>query len=128
MKAVNNVVDTVDDTVDTAKLANRVEDGADLLTGVCSKNVDDLLGDLLETTNGKGIARNFESSGGYRQTLMDFDSLQLSNIREIQTKYGIRKVGILKNGGTVVARPGSNTGGATLEITISNTQKYKIRY
>ena len=29
---------------------------------------------------------------------------------------------------TVVARPGSTTGGATLEIRVSNRKVYKIRY
>lgn len=50
------------------------------------------------------------------------------NVKNIQTQYGAGKVGILGNGGKVVARPGSKTGGATLEIIISNTKKFKIRY
>ena len=35
VKAVNNVVDTVDDTVDTAKLANRTEDVLDMMPAGC---------------------------------------------------------------------------------------------
>ena len=36
--------------------------------------------------------------------------------------------GKLSDGTTVVARPGSTTGGATLEIRVSNRKVYKIRY
>lgn len=36
--------------------------------------------------------------------------------------------GILSDGSKIVARPGSNTGGATLEIKVSNSKIYKIRY
>lgn len=49
-------------------------------------------------------------------------------MKEIQTKYGTGYVGTLNDGTTVVARPGSTTGGATLEINISNSKVYKIRY
>ena len=87
--------------------------------------VDDLLEGLEETTNGKGTARNFESTGGYDQTLKDFDALNPSDVKNIQTKYGPGKVGMLSDGTKVVARPGSKTGGATLEIKVSNS---KIRY
>ena len=92
------------------------------------RSVDDLISDLHETTSGKGVAKNFQSSGGFDQTLKDFDSLNLTNIKDIQTQYGPGKVGKLDNGAAVVARPGSKTGGATLEIRISNNKVYKIRY
>ena len=87
--------------------------------------VDDLLEGLEETTNGKGTARNFESTGGYDQTLKDFDALNPSDVKNIQTKYGPGKVGMLSDGTKVVARPGSKTGGEKLEINVSNS---KIRY
>ena len=90
--------------------------------------VDDLLEGLEETTNGKGTARNFESTGGYDQTLKDFDALNPSDVKNIQTKYEPGKVGMLSDGTKVVARPGSKTGGATLEIKVSNSKIYKIRY
>ena len=48
--------------------------------------------------------------------------------KEIQTKDEPGKVGKLSDGTTVVARPGSTTGGATLEIRVSNRKVYKIRY
>ena len=96
--------------------------------GSTGSSVDDLLKGLDETTNGKGVARNFESSGGYEQTLKDFDSLNPTNVKEIQTKYGPGKVGELSDGTKVVARQGSTTGGATLEIKVSNSKVFKIRY
>lgn len=54
--------------------------------------------------------------------------LNPTNIKDIQTKYGPGKVGTLGDSTTVVARLGSNTGGLTLEITVSNSRVYKIRY
>ena len=97
-----------------------------LLSG--SKTIDDIIDGLPETTNGKGVARNFESTGDFEQTIRDFDALNPIDVKEIQTKYGSGKVGKLSDGTTVVARPGSTTGGATLEIRVSNRKVYKIRY
>lgn len=93
-----------------------------------SKTIDDIIDGLPETTNGKGVARNFESTGDFEQTIRDFDALNPIDVKEIQTKYGSGKVGKLSDGTTVVARPGSTTGGATLEIRVSNRKVYKIRY
>ena len=93
-----------------------------------SKSIEDILEDAEETTSHSGVARNFEKSGGYEQTLEDFEALNPSNVKDIQTQYGPGKVGYLEDGTTVVARPGSTTGGATLEIRISNSKVYKIRY
>ena len=93
-----------------------------------SKTIDDIIDGLPETTNGKGVARNFESTGDFEQTIRDFDTLNPIDVKEIQTKYGSGKVGELSDGTTVVARPGSTTGGATLEIRVSNRKVYKIRY
>ena len=93
-----------------------------------SKTIDDIIDGLPETTNGKVVARNFESTGDFEQTIRDFDALNPIDVKEIQTKYGSGKVGKLSDGTTVVARPGSTTGGATLEIRVSNRKVYKIRY
>jgi len=81
-----------------------------------------------ETTRVKGNARNFEKGGGYKKTLKDFKRLGLSNVRDIETKYGPGKLGYMSNGAKVIARQGSNTGGATLEIVFSKRNIYKIRY
>lgn len=90
--------------------------------------INNLIKNLNETTNKKGITRNFESSGGYAQTIRDFESLNLSNVRDIQTKYGTGEFGLLDNKINVIARRGSTTGGPTLEIQISKNRVYKIRY
>ena len=87
-----------------------------------SKSIDDILEGGKETTNNAGVAKNFE------KTLEDFEALQLSNVKDIQTQYGLGKVGYLEDGTSVVARPGSKTGGPTLEIKVSNKKIYKIRY
>ena len=92
------------------------------------KTIDDIINGLPETTNGKGVARNFESTGDFEKTIRDFDALNPIDVKEIQTKYGLGKVGKLSEGTTVVARSGSTTGGATLEIRVSNRKVYKIRY
>ena len=93
-----------------------------------AKSIEDILEDATETTSHSGVARNFEKSGGYEKTLEDFEALNPSNVKDIQTQYGPGKVGYLEDGTTVVARPGSTTGGATLEIRVSNSKVYKIRY
>ena len=93
-----------------------------------SATIDEIIDSLPETTNGKGVARDFESRGGFDQTIRDFESLNPTDVRDIQTQYGSGKVGKLSDGTTVVARPGSTTGGATLEIRVSNGKVYKIRY
>ena len=87
-----------------------------------SKKIEDILEGAEETTNNAGVARNFEKSGGFEKTLEDFNALNPSNVKDIQTQYGPGKVGTLSDGTSVVARPGSKTGGATLEIRVSNNK------
>lgn len=71
------------------------------------------------------MARNFEKSDRFEKTLEDFDALNPTNVKDIQTQYGAGKVGTLSDGSSVVARPGSKTGGATLEIKVSNSKIYE---
>ena len=111
-----------------AKGAESASEDAGKVVESGSKTIDDIIDGLPETTNGKGVARNFESTGDFEQTIRDFDALNPIDVKEIQTKYGSGKVGKLSDGTTVVARPGSTTGGATLEIRVSNRKVYKIRY
>lgn len=111
-------IDKINDTIEKGK---KDSEGG-------TKSVDDIINGLNETTNGKGVARNFESSGGYEQTLKDFEGLNPTDVKDIQTQYGTGKVGTLSDGTKVVARQGSKTGGATLEIKVSNSKVYKIRY
>jgi len=105
---------------------NRIE--LDKSTGNQAKSIEDILEGATDTTNNAGVAKNFEKTGGFEKTLEDFDDLNPSNVKDIQTQYGSGKVGTLSDGTRVVARPGSATGGATLEIKISNKKLYKIRY
>lgn len=113
---------------DALKAATKADEVAEAAIKGGSKTIDDIIDNLSETTNGKGVARNFESTGGFDQTIKDFDSLNPIDVKEIQTQYGPGKVGKLSDGTTIVARPGSATGGATLEIRVSNSKVYKIRY
>ena len=50
---------------------------------IVRNTINDSIRDLKETTNGKGVARNFESSGGYEQTLKDFEKLNPINVKDI---------------------------------------------
>ena len=111
-----------------AKGAESAAEDAGKVVESGSKTIDDIIDGLPETTNGKGVARNFESTGDFEQTIRDFDALNPIDVKEIQTKYGSGKVGKLSDGTTVVARAGSTTGGATLEIRVPNRKVYKIRY
>ena len=113
---------------DVAKTESNASGEAETAGEGGGKTIDDIIDGLPETTNGKGVARNFESTGDFDQTIKDFDSLNPMDVKEIQTQYGSGKVGKLSDGTTVVARPGSLTGGATLEIRVSNSKVFKIRY
>ncbi len=94
-----------------------------------TKSVADILKGLKDITKNKRKSpKNFESSGGYEQAVKDFLSLNPVNVKEIQTQYGSGKFGTLDNGTKIVARRGSKSSGATLEITDSNGKIYKIRY
>lgn len=100
----DDIVKHVDELVDGVKGSTGViDDVAESAIKSGRTTVDDLLKGLDETTNGKGVARNFESTGGYDQTLKDFDALNPSNVKDIQTKYGPGKVGTLSDGTKVVA-------------------------
>ena len=92
------------------------------------RTVADILRGKTETTRQVGRARNFEGSGGFNQALKDFNSMQPSNVKPINTRYGSGRVGFLPDGTKVTVRPGSSTGGATLEIKQPGFREIKIRY
>ncbi|MBC1964893.1 hypothetical protein HCJ68_10975 [Listeria welshimeri] len=92
------------------------------------ESVDDLLSEAKETTSKKGGTRNYEKAGVWNQASKDFDNMGLSDVKNIDTKYGPGKVGKMKDGTVVSLRPGSNTGGTTVEIRISSKKIIKIRY
>lgn len=51
-----------------------------------------------------------------------------SNIKNISTQYGDGMYGVLDDGTTLSVRPGSKTGGSTLEIKVPGKRITKIRY
>lgn len=93
------------------------------------KTMEDLLADAKETpTNPHGRVRNYEKTGGYSRALEEFDALSPSDVRPVTSTYGEAKMGVLKNGVTVLVREGSKTGGATIEFQITKNHIVKIRY
>ena len=72
--------------------------------------------------------KEFIKKGGFKEALTDFESLELSNIKEIETKFGTGKVGQLSDGSTVSVRPGSSGGKATLQFNPAEGKSIKIRF
>ncbi|MFA9464024.1 MAG: RHS repeat-associated core domain-containing protein [Velocimicrobium sp.] len=93
-----------------------------------SKTVNDILKGAEETTRKVGKASNYEKSGGYKQALKDFDDLGPVSKKKIETQYGDGMYGKLNDGTSISVRPGSKTGGSTLEIKIPGKKIIKIRY
>ena len=59
-------------------LAQQALPGGESSIETSSKTIDDIIDGLPETTNGKGVARNFESTSDFEQTIRDFDALNPS--------------------------------------------------
>ncbi len=93
-----------------------------------SKTVNDILKGSEETTRKVGKASNYEKSGGYKQALKDFDDLGPISKKKSEAQYGDGMYGKLSDGTTISVRPGSKTGGSTLEIKIPGKKLIKIRY
>ncbi|WP_249641543.1 MULTISPECIES: hypothetical protein [unclassified Enterococcus] len=97
-----------------------------------NKKIDDLTKELnnsSKTPNSK--IKQFDNSGGMDQINKDFDSLNLSNVKEIKTQYGAGRTGDLPDGSTVGTRPGSSgksDNAPTLQITRPDGKQIKIRY
>jgi len=66
--------------------------------------------------------------GGDEKAQEDFSNLDLKDVKEIDTKYGNGKQGTDSDGNSVIYRPGSRTGGSTIEIQLPGHNKIKIRY
>ncbi len=92
---------------------------------VGTKKVDDIIDGATDTTRNVGKARNLEKSGGYEQAVKDFSSLNPSDTKNISTKYGDGMYGTLSDGTTISVRPGSETGGSTLEIKVPGQELLK---
>ena len=93
-----------------------------------SRLISEVINGSKETTKTIGKARNLEKSGGYKKASEDFSLLNPNNTKSISTKYGEGKFGVLDDGTTISVRPGSETGGTTLEIKIPGKRLIKIRY
>jgi len=119
-------------SIKLAKKSPKIKDTKVKGAGKAKANtIDDILDTATENTTQKGVAKNYVKSGGYDTAVKDFDSLNLNNVKDIQTKYGPGKVGYTSDGAKVVVRTGSSaiSGGApTLEIKISNSKIHKVRY
>ena len=93
-----------------------------------SKTVDDIIEGAEPGRVTKGKTTQYEKPGSYEQTSEDFDALNPTNVKDINTKFGPGKTGTLSDGRTITARPGSSDGRPTLEIRNSNGRGIEIRY
>ncbi|HFI0151191.1 TPA: hypothetical protein ACGO3A_000264 [Streptococcus suis] len=83
--------------------------------------VEDLTKGLAVSTGRNSRWNNIDSSGGYKQAVSDFASLDLTNIKRITTpKYGHGLTGQLPDGTSVSIRRGSGTGPATMDIGLKD--------
>ena len=92
------------------------------------KTVEDILEESTPGRKTKGKSQQWNKSGGYEQALNDYNSLDVKNSHEIETRYGSGLMGTLPDGSRVNVRLGSTQGDATLEIQRPNGVKIKIRY
>ena len=92
------------------------------------KTVEDILEESTPGRKTKGKSQQWNKSGGYEQALNDYNSLDVKNSHEIETRYGSGLMGTLPDGSRVNVRLGSTQGDATLEIQKPNGIKIKIRY
>ena len=91
--------------------------------------VDDLLRDATPGRPTKGRTTQYVKPGSYDQTLEEFYSLNLSDVKDITTSYGPGKMGTLPDGRVVIARPSSSDTRPTLEIRKPNNKRgIEIRY
>ena len=93
--------------------------------------VENLTENLAISTGKKSRWQNVDASGGYRQAVSDFASLDLTDVNRISTpKYGNGLRGKLPDGTSVSIRKGSTTGPATMDIVLKDGRYIgtKIRY
>ncbi|MBA9088808.1 RHS repeat-associated protein [Fontibacillus solani] len=92
------------------------------------KSVDDILKDATPGRVTKGKTTLYEKKGGYEQATKEFYSLNPSKVKDIETKYGPGKAGLLPDGRKITVRSGSTDGRVTIEIRSSNGRGIEIRY
>ncbi len=93
-----------------------------------SKSVDDILEDATPGRVTKGKTDLYEKQGDYNQAVDEFDSLNPTDVKNINSAYGPGKTGKLEDGRTITARPGSSDGRPTLEIRYPSGRGMEIRY
>lgn len=78
----------------------------------------------------KGNTKIYERRGGFAQANRDFDRMNPSDVRSIQTPYGPGRRGTLPTGETVIVRPGSSgtNGRPTIEIQRNGRKTDEYRY
>ncbi|HAQ41166.1 MAG TPA: hypothetical protein DCM73_10270, partial [Clostridiales bacterium] len=84
------------------------------------KSVDDILDGATAGRVTKGKTNQYVKPGDFNSASKEFDSLNPSNVKNINTSYGQGKTGTLPDGRTVTVRPGSTDGRPTLEIRNPN--------
>ena len=92
------------------------------------KSVADILEGATLGRPTKGKTTQYQKTGGFEQASKEFDLLNPSNVKNINTTYGQGKTGILSDGRTIILRPGSTDGRPTLEIRNPNGRGIEIRY
>jgi len=92
------------------------------------RTVDDILRESRPGETTMGRTTQFENPGGLSRANIDFDSLNPTNVRNINTPWGPGRVGTLQDGRTVTVRPGSSGMHPTLEVINQNGRYIKIRY
>jgi len=121
-EALSQATGGLSDAVDATKLIkNGIEKGI--------KSIDDILSDATPGRKTKGKTKQFEKDGGFDQASKEFDSLDPTDVKEIDTKFGTGRTGTLSDGTTVTVRPGSSDGRPTLEVrNPENGRGKEIRY
>ena len=98
-------------------------DGIELSTKGTGKTVDDLIKVAKPGRATKGRTIQYELSGGFSEAMNDFHSLGPKITKDTPDL----KVGILKDGRTVIVRKRSSDGRPTLEIQ-NGKKRIKFRY
>ncbi|MGK0552692.1 hypothetical protein ACSFB8_11520 [Enterococcus faecalis] len=125
------VFDVIRKGTEALKVGQSISDivnNAPTLNLAAERAIDDVLKDAEDTTtNKRNDPKNYEKTGDYADAIDDFNSLGLDDVGNLSNGDGIS--GTLKDGRTVIVRPTSKSGGATLEIQRPNGKPaIKIRY
>lgn len=92
--------------------------------------INDILQDAKPGRSTKGHTTQWEKPGSYNDAVNDFNQMNPSDVRTFDVSAGGKgQIGTLSDGSTIIARPTSSEGSATLEIQSSSSKAVtKIRY